>query len=78
MFNFTRWFTEKLYPNRFLKDAINNRSIRTSAIRFSHDRSTNGTNDASATTNGPKNDSTAATDPKDKVSDEVRENFEYK
>lgn len=33
-----------MYPNGLLKDAINNRSILTPAMRFSHDRSSNSPN----------------------------------
>lgn len=47
-----------MYPNGLLKDAINNRSIRTSAVRVSHDRSSS--NDANCSTSSNCDEKTNA------------------
>lgn len=58
-----------MYPNGLLKDAINNRSIRTPAMRFSHDRSSNGANDGDGKTN-TDNPSTSTTIKSDSANNE--------
>lgn len=67
-FFFTDFFfhpTEKMYPNGLLKDAINNRSILTPTMRFSHDRSSNGANDGDGKTTNADTSSAPATEKAD-------------
>lgn len=65
---------EKMYPNGLLKDAINNRSILSPAIRFSHDRSSNGANGDGKTINSD-NSSASTTKTTDNHSEQVRHIF---
>lgn len=61
-----------MYPNGLLKDAINNRSILTPAMRFSHDRSSNGANDGDGKTTNTDSSSASATKNTDNANDQVR------
>lgn len=62
--------------NGLLKDAINNRSIRTPVMRFSHDRASNGTDDVNGNDKpNAHNSMTSATEKSDSANEEVRNKF---
>lgn len=62
-----------MYPNGLLKDVINNRSILTPAMRFSHDHSSNGANDGDGKTTNTDNSPANTTKKADSDNEQVRD-----